>query len=111
MEKYTNLLPKGLLLAYAVKMLIITASFSDMGITFALGGIVALQVYLEKSKKIEEIKEEVFKKVDEQNGVIAKQNQLLEQFAVEFTKVKQDMQGIKIRSDFQNTTLGKGRAA
>lgn len=101
MEKLNNLLPKGLLLSYLVKMLIITASFSDMGITIALSGIVALQIYLEKNKKIQEIKEETFKKIDEQNGVIAKQNQLLEQFAIEFTKTKNEIAGVKLRSDFK----------
>lgn len=102
MEKFSHLLPKGLLLSYLVKMLIITASFSDMGITFALCSIVGLQTYLEKSKTIKEVEETVYKRVDEQNLTIAKQNQLLEQFAIEFTKQKNEMAGIKLRSDFKS---------
>ena len=107
MEKFENLLPKGLLLSYLIKMLAITPSYSDMGIMVALCGIFALQAYLEKSKNIKEIQETVYKKIDEQNLTISKQNQLLEQFAIEFTKVKNDVSGVKLRSDFQHSGLTK----
>ncbi len=110
MESFNNLFPKGLLMTFLVKMLIVTTSYSDMGIILGLTGIVALQIYLEKQKSIKDIQESVFKKVDEQNIVITKQNQLLEQFAIEFTKVKNDVSGVKLRSDFQQNGFGKPKA-
>lgn len=115
MEKFKDLLPKGLLVAFLVKMLLNTTSYSDMGIVFCLAGTVALQVYLEKSKSIQDLQEAVFKKSQEQNDVINKQNDVIAQFAVEFSKMKNEVAGVKLRSDFQqnglNGGLGKARSA
>lgn len=89
MQKFINYLPQGLLLSFIIKMLIISTSFSDMGIVFALSAICGIQVYLEKRDEIQEIK-----------TVVNKQNDVIQTMAVELSKIKTQMEGIKLKNEF-----------
>lgn len=94
-------LPKGMFFAYLVKMLIITPSFSDMGILIALASVVGVEIFLEKQKSIDEVKDACAKQVQDIQIVVNKQNDVIAQFAVEFSKMKNDVSGLRIKQDFQ----------
>jgi hypothetical protein len=90
MEKI-KYLPQALLLSFIIKMLLVTTSFSDMGIVFALSGVLALTLHIEKQKEVQDIKDQL-NKVIEGFGVIA----------VEHSKMKSVLEGVKLKNEFVN---------
>lgn len=100
MEKFKKYLPQGLLLSFIIKMLAQEASFSDMGIVFALAGVVGLTVYLEKRQELQEVKEAMQKKCDEQNLMINKASEIIQVIAVEHAKMKSIVEGLKLKNDY-----------
>lgn len=91
MEKIKKHIPHALLLSFIAKMLIVTTSFSDMGIVFALCGVLGLSLYLEKQKEVQDIKDHL-NKVVEGFSVIA----------VEHAKMKSVLEGVKLKNEFVN---------
>lgn len=92
MENLKKYFAQALLLSFVIKMLAVTPSFADMGIVFALGGLIALQTYLEKSTSVQEVKE-----------FVNKQTEVINTMAVELHKVKNDMEGVKLKNGFINS--------
>jgi hypothetical protein len=75
-------------------MLIVTPSFADASIMLCLCGIVALKVYLEKSKEVQDIK-----------TIVSKQNEVIQTMAVEIAKVKGLAESVKLKGDFTNSNI------
>lgn len=92
MQKFISYLPQGLLLSFIIKMLTVTPGFADMGIVFALAAICGIQIYLEKNANTQDIK-----------TIVSKQNEVIQTMAVELSKVKTNMEGIKLKNEFTGT--------
>ena len=99
MEKFKKLLPQGLLLAFTLKMLLITPGFSDMGIVLALAAIVGLQNFLERSIEIQDVK-----------TIMAKQSEVISTMAVELSKLKTNVEGIRLKDSFKGAESNFKRA-
>lgn len=91
MEKFLKHLPLGLLLSFIVKMIVVTPSFADMGIVFALATLVGVQILLDKKEDFQTVKE-----------IVNKQNEVIQVMAVEHAKMKNILEGVKLKSDFKN---------
>jgi len=91
MQNIKKLLPQGLLLAFVLKMLLISPTLPDMGIVFALAAIVGLTASLEKKDEIDDIK-----------VVINKQNEVIQVMSVEVAKMKQTVEGVRLKNEFVN---------
>ena len=89
MNTAKKLLPQGLLLSFIIKMLIVTPGFADMGIVFALSGMIATQIFLEKRSEYEEVK-----------AFANKQAEVIQVMAIEVSKVKTAMEGVKLKNEF-----------
>lgn len=100
MEKLFGLLPKVIFLSYLIKMIAVTPSLADVGIIAALSCIAALQIYIEKKSTIQQVAENCNKQIAELQVVINRQSEVINLQAVEFSKLKNDMAGIKIKNDF-----------
>ena len=90
MEKFKKLLAEGLLLSFVIKMLIVSPSFSDMGIVLGLAAIVGLQHYLEKSTEIQDVK-----------TIVSKQTEVIQTMAVEMAKLKTSIEGVRLKESFK----------
>jgi len=86
MEQITKQVPLALLLSFTGKMLLTDVSLAQMGIVFALTGLVALQTYLEKHAVLQDIK-----------ITVAKQNEVIEKMAKEIVEVRTSMGAFKMQ--------------
>lgn len=102
MERLINLLPKVIFLSYIVKMIAFTPTSTDVGVIAALAGIAALQIYTEKKQTIQDIKTDCQKQLDEIKEVVNKQINVINLQAIEFTKLRQDMSGLKLKENFKS---------
>lgn len=96
MHRFTQYLPSGLLFAFIAKLLILGTSPSEMGVVFCLGGINALQYYLDKSKKINEIVEKNEKDNKEIIEIVNKQNEVINKMAHELSLVRDNVASVKL---------------
>lgn len=90
MDKIKNSLSYGLLFAFLGKLMFVSASVADMGIVFALSSICALQFYLEKNSKLQDVVE-----------TVNTQNKVIEQMAMEVAKMRDSVSSIKLQSGFK----------
>lgn len=111
MDKIFNLFPKGLLSAYLIKMIMLSPTINDVGIFAALAGVVAIQIHLEKKNTIEEVKAHCNKQIEEIKTVVNKQIEVISTTAVEISKLKNEMMGVKLKSDFSNGNPLTGKKA
>lgn len=111
MENFKKLLPQVLLLSFVIKMLAVTPGYADAAIIFGLGAVFAVSKYLEHSKQVEDVvssftneiteqRKLLTTKLEEQASVINKQNEVLQVFAVEHSKMKTTMEGIKLKNEW-----------
>ena len=112
MDNFERLLPKGLILSYLVKMLIVSASIADVGILMTLAGIMGSQMYLEKNKKVQQIEKSLNQRYEEVVQANLKANEdtkrvcektvtVVQEAALEIAKLKNDMSGIKLKEGFK----------
>lgn len=102
MHLFKEYLPSGLLLAFVGKMLLQGTSPSDMGIVIALTAYAALQQYLEKSKKINDIVSENEKKWKDIAETVNKQNEVINASAKELAIVRDNVAGMKLAGGMQS---------
>lgn len=103
-NKHLHLVPTGLLSAYVLKQLVFGTSVSEMGVTFALTAAVVAYEYLSRSRKVAELEQVLTKKVESQDTVIRKQNEVIEEMAKEFAKVRDSVQGLRIAQNSGSLT-------
>lgn len=106
METYAKYLPSGLIFAFTIKQLAFGTSLSEMGVTFSFAALVALQTYLEKSKKIQEVLTQADVKHKEVTEVVNKQNEVIEKMAREIALLRDSVAGVKLSSGLMNKKFG-----
>lgn len=94
--EYVKYLPLGLLSAFIGKLLIFGSKLSEMGVVFALVGLVALKEYLDKHKTMQQIEVQVSLKLEEINEVVKKQNQVIELMSVKLADHRSEVSGLKL---------------
>lgn len=95
MEYKTMYAPIGLLSAFILKQLALGTSVSEMGVTFALTLAVVSYEYLSKSRKLSELESVLTKKTEAQDAIIKKQNEVIEAMAIEVSKVRNSIDGVR----------------
>jgi hypothetical protein len=95
MERVKKFLPSGMLFAYILKMLCIgDVNFAEMGIVFSLAGMVALNDYIEKHKKLQDM-----------SKVIEKQNIVIKEIAEEVSNLKTVITGVKLQQGVKSVKI------
>lgn len=107
MDRYLNL-PNVIFLSYLTKMIYFGPTIYDSVVVFALSALVGLQMYNEKKQNIQQIREECNKNIEEIKIVVNKQNETILAQAVEFGKLRNDFQGIRLKNDFSKVEEMKG---
>lgn len=87
--------PTVLLSAFILKQLVLGTSVSEMGVSFALTVAVVSFEYLSKSRTLAHIEATLSKKVESQDAIISKQNLVIETMAIEISKVKDSIIGVR----------------
>lgn len=102
MESIVKLIPKAIFLSYIAKMIILSPTQNDVGIILALSGVAALHMYIEKSKSIKDVSDACMKELAIIKEVVNKQSECINLQAVEYSKVKNEVAGLKMKSDFRS---------
>lgn len=98
MHRFTQYLPSALLCAFIGKLLFLGTSPAEMGVVFCLGGLAALQTYLEKSKKLNDVISENAKYNRDITETVNKQNEVISKMAHELALVRDSVAGVKLAS-------------
>ena len=102
METLKYLIPRAIFLSYLVKIIVVGPSVNDVGVIFALSVVSGLAIYTEKKQSIQDTKEEFNKQLEEIKTVINKQSEVINLQAIEYAKLKNNIEGLKLKNDFRS---------
>ncbi len=94
--KLNQYLPIGLLSALTLKLTILGANLPEMGMIFALVGLLGLREYLEKNKSTLQIKEECLKEISEIKAIVKMQNEAIEKMARVIDEQRTNVASLKL---------------
>ena len=95
-QKFADMLPLGLLSLLTMKILFIGATLPEMGMYLGVSSIVGVSIYMSKNKRIEDL-----------TAVLNEQNKVIHTMATELAKVKNMVEGIKVKDGFNASPLIK----
>ena len=88
-NKISEHFPIVLLSILTIKSVIFGTTLPEMGCVLGIASIVAISTYMQRTKKLEE-----------HAIVLSKQNEVIQTMALELSKVKNAMEGIKLTNGF-----------